>query len=366
MKIAIDISQIAYPGTGVANYTRDLVANLLLNDKKNNYILFAYSLRRLSIIADFAGTLSSINSNFSFKSFRLPQSLADFIWNGLHILTLEKLIGKVDIYHSSDWIQIPSSARKITTVHDLIVYRLPQTSHSSIIKTQKKRLVHVRNECDHILADSYSTKDDLTEILSISSQKISVVYPGISGEFKKAYPSSVASILKKFQIKKPYILAVGKNDPRKNLTRVVSAFKKSNLQCSLVIISTPGWAQNLKQENNIRILEDIKSSDLPSLYSGAEMLVFPSLYEGFGLPIVEAFACGCPVITSRSGSLKEVAKDAALFVNPYSISDISVKMVNLFNDKNLSKKLISRGLVNSERFSWEISVKKIIDIYNRL
>ena len=186
MKIAIDISQIAYPGTGVANYTQILVRNLLKYDPHNFYLLFAYSLRNNSVFSEFFRSLSTDRSQADLKTFILPQSLANVIWNRLHLIGLEKLIGKIDVYHSSDWIQIPSEAKKITTVHDLIVYRFPLTSHPSIIRPQKVRLYHVKNDCQHILADSGSTKSDLIEILNINPGLITVVYPGISSEFKKA------------------------------------------------------------------------------------------------------------------------------------------------------------------------------------
>ena len=168
MKIAIDISQIAYPGTGVANYTQNLVRNLLKYDPHNFYLLFAYSLRNNSVFSEFFRSLSTDRSQADLKTFILPQSLANVIWNRLHLIGLEKLIGKIDVYHSSDWIQIPSEAKKITTVHDLIVYRFPLTSHPSIIRTQKVRLYHVKNDCKDILVDSGSTKNDLIEILNIN------------------------------------------------------------------------------------------------------------------------------------------------------------------------------------------------------
>src|SRR3989344_2629068 len=153
MKIAIDISQIAYQGTGVANYTCDLVTNLLKHDRKNRYLLFGYSLRKKHVIDEFFRFLNGINSGIECRSFLLPQSLANLLWNSWHTFSLERLIGKADIYHSSDWIQIPSKAVKVTTVHDLIVYRYPQTTTASIINTQKLRLGLVKKECRLILAD---------------------------------------------------------------------------------------------------------------------------------------------------------------------------------------------------------------------
>lgn len=366
MKIAIDISQIAYERTGVAGYTRELVSNLLRKDKINNYLLFAYSFRKLSVIKNYLNTLSVPKSRYELRLFNFPQIAANLIWNGLHLLPLEKLIGSVDLYFSSDWIQIPSSAKKITTVHDLIVYRFPQTSVKSIIDTQKRRMEHVKNECNLIFADSNATKNDLIEILGINDHKIKVIYPGVNDSFIVPSSSSVKSVLAKYNLKCPFILSVGKNDPRKNLPRLINSINKLSIATNLVIVMQEGWGEQITEEGKIRILKNVEDIDMPSLYGAAEMFVFPSLYEGFGLPVIEAMKCGCPVITSNRGSLAEIAADSALFVNPESEVDISAKILKLKKDPDLRIQLVQKGLKNAMRFSWEKSAREIIRIYKSL
>ena len=366
MKIAIDISQVAYENTGVANYTSELVKNLLKQDKKNQYLLFGYSLRREYIINKFFSTLSLLNSNVQWKSFRIPQSAANFLWNRLHQFPLEKLIGKFDIYHSSDWIQIPSSAKKITTVHDLVVYKFPQTSDPNIVETQKIRLKHVKNECNLTIADSNSTKNDLLEVLDFDPNKIRVVYPGINKGFKKINDHLIFNILRKYNITQPYILSVGSNDPRKNIKKIVSAVKKFEKRTALVIVSSSGWGEKFTEDQGIKILHNIKTQDLPAIYSAAEMFIYPSLYEGFGLPVIEAMKCGCPVISSERGSLKEITDNSALLVNPESEMEIFQAIVKIFKNNKYKKDLIKSGYLNAERFSWEDSAKKIISIYEEL
>jgi len=366
MKIAIDVSQIAYEGTGVASYTRDLVINLLRYDKSNRYLIFAYSFRKISLIENFFNLLRQDYENVSFKILPVPQTLANLLWNRLHYPLLEKFIGPVDIYHSSDWIQIPSSAKKITTVHDLIVYRYPQTSAAKILATQKKRLQHVKHECQMILADSSATKKDLIDILKIDPNKIEVVYPGVSDAFNPQKKLLIKKVLKKYNLKPPFILAVGKNEPRKNLEKVISAHQQLNLPIRLVIVSSEGWGREFKKEKNVNVLKSVGVAELPAIYSSASILIYPSLYEGFGLPIIEAMKCGCPVITSDRGSLKEVADAAALIVNPESDFEIARSCEKILKDEMLRKKLIRDGFENAKRFSWEKSARKLISIYNSL
>ena len=248
----------------------------------------------------------------------------------------------------------------------MVIYRLPHSSDSQIISTQKIRLKHVKKECQIIIADSISTKNDIIEILEIDAKKISVIYPGVNESFKEIDDKSKELILKKYNLKTPFILAVGKNDPRKNLGRVIKAFKKLTIPANLVIVGSDGWGEDLIREDKVTILKNIEAIDLPAIYGTASMLVYPSLYEGFGLPVIEAQKCGCPVITSQSGSLKEVVGDSALFVDPFSVNDISAKILKLFNDQILRKKLISSGIVNAERFSWEKAATNIIRIYESL
>jgi len=173
MKIGIDISQTAYPGTGVANYTRNLVTALLRVDKKNEYVLFFSSLRKKCPLA--VGGLA----NVTLKTFKFPPALLDLLWNRWHLLPIEWLIGKVDVFVSSDWLQPPTlEAKKVTTIHDLIVYKHPEGLAAKIIAVQKRKLAWVNKEADVVICDSQSTQKDVSEILGISEKKLRVIYPG--------------------------------------------------------------------------------------------------------------------------------------------------------------------------------------------
>jgi len=177
MKVGIDISQLAYQNTGVANYLGNLVSHLVKEDKENEYVLFFSSLRR-----NFQFSIFNFqsNSNVSVRQFKFPPSLLNFLWNKLHILPIEKLIGDVDVFITSDWTEPPvKKAKKMTILYDLIVYKYPQETANQIVQTQKRKLQWVKKESALILCISEATKQDAMEVLGIEEKRLRVVYPGI-------------------------------------------------------------------------------------------------------------------------------------------------------------------------------------------
>ncbi|MCL4389951.1 MAG: glycosyltransferase family 4 protein [Patescibacteria group bacterium] len=341
MKIGIDISQVAYPGTGVATYTKNLVENLLQIDKKNNYVLFAGTLRQRKIF-----NLSGWNPDI----WPLPPTVLDFLWNRLHVLPVENLIGNVDVFHSSDWTMPPTKAKKVTTIFDMVVYKYPQTSHPKIIATQKRRLAWVKKEADAIITISEASKKDIVEILGVAPEKVKVIYLAAGEEFKPAGP--------KFSHPKPYLLAVGTQEPRKNLVNLIAAYKKlSTKDLDLIIVGKHGWGQDAPVAGVIN-LGYVAPGKLPDLYRGAKCFVYPSLYEGFGVPVLEAMACGCPVVTSNVGSLPEVGGDGATYVDPLNVTDIADKLAHV--------KRTGREMAQAKKFSWEKTARETLKVYEAL
>lgn len=179
MKIGIDISQLAYPKTGVASYLQNLVENMIAKDSGNEYILFYSSLRRKLKTENLNHIRKNKSSNVKIKQFRFPPTLLDLLWNKLHIVPVEWLIGDVDVFISSDWTQPPSKAKKVTILYDLIVYTYPQETDKKIISVQKRKLAWVKKEVDGILCISQATKKDAEDLLHIPKNKLSVIYPGL-------------------------------------------------------------------------------------------------------------------------------------------------------------------------------------------
>ncbi len=357
MKIAIDISPILY-GTGVSIYTKNLVENLIKINNENEYVLFGGSLRRQNELKDFA---NNFNKNVTGKISTISPTLADLLWNRLHILTIERLIGNVDLVHTSDWSEPPAKAKKVTTIHDLSPLKFPKLTHPKILSVHKRKLAWVREESNKIIVPSEATKKDLIE-LDFNEDKIVVIPEAVSDDIKSASKKSIEAVKKKYKVSGGYLLTVGIN-PRKNSERIIKAFEqvKGGKDLKLIMVGRPTYI-NLDEERDIRITGHISGEELVSLYTGAEAFLYPSLYEGFGLPILEAMACATPVVTSNISSMPEVAGDAAILVDPYSHESIAEGIKKAMRRR---KSLEKKGKENLKRFSWEITAKKTLDVYKQ-
>lgn len=380
MKIGIDISQTAYAGSGVARYTIALVESLLNAHSEHEFIFFFSSLRQnppkeLVKLIQFPHVL---------KRFYFPPFLLSQVWNELHILPIERFIGPVDVFISSDWVQPPvKKAKTISIVHDLVMYVHPETStikthldlrkmqvRANIVDTQKKRLHWVVKEVDCIIADSKSTKNDLEKILKVTNKDILVVYPAVSVSKKSL---SKAHIKQKYELHRPYILTVGKLEPRKNIPLLIKAFISSGLTEThdLVIAGAQGWGDlklNIPDElkNAVKFLGYVPDDDLSSLYTYAELFVYPSVYEGFGYPVLEAMQCGTPVATSHTSSTGELADSYAHLFDPNDMHAISQMLVTLVKNEQVRKKYVSKAQTYALSFTQEKFAHHLLKAINSL
>ena len=376
MKIGIDISQIVY-GTGVSVYTQNLVENLLKIDKKNEYILFFSSLRRKFPISNFQFPNKSqiSDSNFQIKTFKIPPAILEPLWNKFHLLPVEKFLGPIDVFHSSDWTQPPTKAAKVTTIHDFGFLKYPETAHPKIKAVMARRFKWIKREVDLIIAVSEATKKDTIEILNIPEEKIRVVYEAAPEDLKQIKDKKIIEkVKKKYGIKGDYLLSVATLEPRKNLKRIIEAWRlvqsAKNKEQSLVIAGKQGWGEDLNSKlktRNSKILFTgyVSREELSVLYSGANCFVFTSLYEGFGLPILEAMKCGCPVLTSNISSMPEVAGEAGILVNPLEVKDIARGIIEVIRDKEIREALRKKGFEQVKKFSWEKAARETLKLYEK-
>lgn len=352
MRVGIDISPIVY-GTGVSIYTKNLVENLLRLDEKDTYRLFGGSFRDFFKLKKLIAGFDTVK-----RVYPLPPFLLDILWNRLHTMPFEVFAGKVDVYHSSDWTQAPSRAFKVTTVHDLVPIKFASQSHPRIVAVHKRRLAWIKKEVDRVIAVSKSTKADLVN-LGIDKKKIKVVYEAASEEFKPVDSKTVETVLKDFGVRNDYVMSVGFG-PRKNTDRIIEAFQKTKTK-NLKLVFVGRTPEKGFDERSVITLNQVDSAkQLTALYSGAKALIYPSLYEGFGLPVVEAMSCGCPVVTSNTSSLPEVAGDAAVLVDPTSTNEIADGIQEVLKN---SKKYISKGKKQSAMFSWKKTAEETRSIY---
>jgi len=359
MRIAIDISQIVY-GTGVSVYTKELVRNLLKLDQKNEYILFGSSLRRRSEIKAFFHILQG--STFQGRVFSVPPAFSELLWNKLRFPKVETLVGEIDVFHSSDWTQPPTRAKKVTTIHDLSPIKYPQWTHPRITAVHKRRLEIVKKEVDQIIAPSQTTKADLIE-MGFTKEKITVIPEAVSENFKRSKTYQIERTKKHFGIKDKYIFTVGLGG-RKNTEKLIKAFRNTVLDFNVsLVIAGGGEIKDAWRQDGVKFLGFVEDKYLADLYSGAEVFVYPSLYEGFGLPILESFSCSTPVVTSNLGSMKEVSGGAAVLVDPNN--EISISN-GIKESQEKAKELILLGKRRVKDFSWELAARKTMEVYNTL
>lgn len=360
MKIAIDISQAIY-GTGVSVYTKNLAATLIKLYPDDQFILFGGSLRRKQELFTLAKKLKGTPKIYPF-----PPTFMDFIWNSLHVLPVENLIGDVDIVHTSDWTEPPSHLPKVTTVHDLIPFKFPQTTTESIRNTHKKRLAWVMREADKIIAVSQSTKEDLISILKIPEDKIVVIPEGVEERYCPQSIDIQEIIKKRYHINDEYLFTLSTLEPRKNQAKLIKAFKlvrKEYPNLQLIIGGRTGWGEVLETVEGVSMPGFIPDADLPGLYSGCLAFVLPSIYEGFGLSPLQAMACGAAVAVSDVSSLPEVVGEAGILFDPESEELIAAGIIEAIKNRN---KLKEMSLTQAAKFTWEKTAEETYRVYQQV
>lgn len=376
MIIGIDVSTVSYQ-TGVSNYTLNLVKNLVKTDKTNQYKLF-YSSLRLPLPPEIK-SLSSYK-NVSIFQFKIPPTLLQIIWNKLRLFPIELFIGKCDLFHTSDWTQPPTiKAKTIATIHDLTPFLYPQWHHQRVIKAHKNKMYWAVKKCFHFICVSQNTKKDLLNLFpKIDPQKITVIYEAAEDKFNKFLKlSKTAQSLQKEKIQKQYglknfVLAQGTREPRKNLDRLVKAFilfkeKNPKTQTELAITGKYGWGEDVQANHpGVKILGFIPEKDMVALHASAICLAYPSLYEGFGLPLVKSLKVGVPIITSNTSSLPEITQNSAILVNPTSIEEIYKAIEKIVKSPKLRQSLSEKGIIISKQYDWIKTANQTLSVYQNL
>lgn len=374
MRILVDYTSGIAQGAGIGRYTRNLVAAMLRQNQNDSFTLFSASRptdqRDFPQGANVRTIVSPINSR------RL-----NILWHRLRApMPIEALAGSADIFHAPDFTLPPVlRARTVVTVHDLAFMTHPECAVPSLRAYLLKTTPRAVRRADHILADSQRTADDLVTLLNAPPEKVSVVYPGVDTALRRIEDvAQLTRVAARYGLRGPFMLAVGTIEPRKNYNRLIRAFiricDKPGAPTHLVIVGRKGWMykdvfDTLARAglgDRIRILEDVRDGDLAALYSMATALVSPSLYEGFGIPPVEAMACGLPVIVSDGGSLPEVVGDAGLIVPATDIDALADTMLRLATDEPLQMELARRGRKRARLYDWNMAANQTLAIYRAI
>lgn len=354
MKIAIDIQTTLGQKTGFGNYTQNLVGTLQKVDKTNQYILIRPG---------------------SEKDLSTPLR---FWWDQVKVPRAAKKV-RADILHQPCfsaplWYQ----GKVIVTCHDLIALLFGKDIPFVSRLFFGQWMPYSYKGADRIIAVSESTKKDLIKLLKIPEEKIKVI-PEAAGEHFKPVKEKklIEKVRRKYGLGKNYILHVGTLNPRKNLEFLIDVFAeivKKNPNLNLVITGKKGWyyegmfrlVRHFTLEGRVKFTGYVDDSDAPTLYSGALLFAFPSLYEGFGLPPLEAMSCGVPVISSNTSSMPEIIGEAGILINPKDKKGWVRAILNVLGNPGLQKEMIKKGLIQAEKFSWEDIARKTISVYERV
>jgi glycosyltransferase involved in cell wall biosynthesis len=373
MRIAIDYSPAVYQGAGVGRFVRDIVNALLALDRENVYTL---------LYTRPAGRASPpqlpVSPNVTSRRLVLPERLLNLIWYKLGVpLPVELLGGRADVYHFPDFALPPvRSSRTVVTIHDLSFLLVPECAETGLRAHLERVVPASARRASFVTADSENTRNDIATLLDVPPGRIEVVYPGVDPRFRPtADAAGQERIRAKYRVQFPFILYVGTIEPRKNLGRLLRAYvqlrEQRKVSHRLVIAGGLGWLyddvlrdiDDLAARYEIVFLGRVPDDDLPFLYRLADLFVFPSLYEGFGIPPLEAMASGVPVVCSNTSSMPEVVGDAGVMVPPEDVDGLARAIGDLLADPERRALLSARGLERARRFSWKSSARKLLDVY---
>lgn len=383
MRIGVDIRGLLTGQiSGVEQYTLYILKNLLAIDQDNTYVLFYISYRDLdkqfSQLANSYSWLRSANVEVrTLKWVNFPL-LLHALFKPLNWPKADKICGGLDVMFMPSPRLLPLSAKcaKVTTFHDIIFMIYPQfyTLSSRLWQWQMSYSYEARTS-DAIIAVSHSTKQDLVRLLKADPDKINVVYEGVEPDyFQRPSEAALADVRQKFQLPDKFFYYIGSIEPRKNLKVVVRALAKISSRGSdtikLVISGSKNWlssdlyqlVEELALQERVVFTGPVSESEKIALLHLATIFIFPSLYEGFGLMVLEAFATGCPVITSRVSSLPEVAGDAAVLIDPLDVDELTDQIELLLGDDELRRQFISRGRERAKAFSWSKFARETLRI----
>jgi glycosyltransferase involved in cell wall biosynthesis len=372
MRIAINYTAaISLRGEGIGRYTRKLVDALLRVDTTDRFTLFTSAPPR-------GGASIPSAPNAHGRLFPVGTRGLTAIWHRWRLpLPAEMLMGHADVLHEPNF-GLPPAVRmpRVVTIHDLVLLTHPQYAPQEHATELTRMLTRAVRYADHLVAVSQHTADDLVAVMGVARERIGVAHLGVDPSFKPLRDSArLAELDARYGLVHPFVLSVGLVQPRKNYERLIAAFARASQLPDgprmLVIAGRRGWeserivaaVEHYALQDRVRFLEYVPEADLTALYSTADAFALVSLYEGFGLPLLEAMACGTPSVSSAAGSLPEVAGDAALIVNPEDEEAIAAALVRLTGDAELRRTLSARGIERAATFTWESSARAHLAVY---
>lgn len=357
MRITMDISSIVY-NRGVSFYTTNLVRNIKkVISAADTLSLFGASFGNYNALKVFSREIGVVS-----KLYPVPPSLATLAFHATPC-PIDLFINEADIFHTWEW-YLPSArtSKVVITLHDVALFKFPKLSHPAIEKQHREVMERIKKLKPTIIAVSESTKLDLIEVCNLPADSIHVVYEAIPMEHQVVIDEEqLSGVKEKYALKRPYMLMVGTAEPRKNFSRQIEAWQKFKNDFDLVIVGAEGW-EHVPTDSHIIRITQASAFELAALYKGASVLLYCSLYEGFGLPILEAFYHELPVVTANTSAMSEIGNSAVVQCDPHDVQSIKQGIqVAIDNSLILSEKSKKR----LHEFSWQKAAKETYVVYEK-
>ncbi len=373
MTIYIDVSAAVHQHAGIARYSESIARALLAYyGQERKFGLFYNRDQQAAPLAGLEG-VPTRTVRAGYKPWRMAVWLGQLL--GVHF---NRLLPDAELFHATEHLLMPlRSIPTVLTVHDLI-YQLFPAYHKRLNYWYLNAAMPLFvQRADALIAISESSKRDLMRIYHVPEEKITVIHEAASPDFRSAPAKCMAEIRARYNLPERYLLAVGTIEPRKNLIRLVDALRllrRKDRSLSLVVVGHTGWLyqdflqhlEKLEDPQSVLLSGYVPDADLPAVISGAVAYVLASFYEGFGLPVLEAMACGTPVICSNTSSMPELGGDAARYFDPYDTQSMVAAIAAVLDDGHLRAEMTERGLVQAARFSWQRAAKETLAVYQRI
>ena len=380
MRIGIDYTAAVRQGGGIGRYTRNLVRALSELDEENDYTLF---------VAGGWGNGDGLGpwpGNFRVRAVPLSDRWMHLLWQRLRLpLPVQAITGSLDLFHSPDFVLPPTGRTPaLLTIHDLSFLRVPECYVPAFRRYLEGAVARAASRADHILADSESTRQDLVGLMKVRRERVTVLYPGVESRFRPIHaPDVLNPVRDRYALPERFVLGLSTLQPRKNFEGLVEGFRRlvrargqepavADLQ--LVIAGGKGWmveeihaaVSKAEMEACVHLTGFVDDDDLPALYNLAAAFAFPTWYEGFGLPALEAMACGTPVVCADNSSLPEVVGQAALLVDAGDPDALAEALFRVLTQVGLRTQMAAAGPEQAKRFTWPAAARQLSGVYESL